>query len=89
MKMYVSRDGRVRTVQLTRNLNTSVEYERFYSRVSMCKTRALVLVLELHSKIGPLALEHSCARTHTQTLQYSYSTQALQYSHSNARLLAL
>ena len=29
------------TVQLTRNLNASVEYERFYSRVSMCETRAL------------------------------------------------
>ena len=30
------------TVQLTRNLNASVEYERFCSRVSMCETQALV-----------------------------------------------
>ena len=56
------------TVQLTPNLNASVEYERFYSRASMCKTRALVL--ELHSKIGPLALERS--------ILDSYSTRALQ-----------
>ena len=53
----------IHTVQLTRNLNASVEYERFYSRVSMCETRALVF--ELHSKIGPLALEHSSARIRT------------------------
>ena len=37
--MYIHVDAC--TVQLTRNLNASVEYEHFYSRVSMCETRAL------------------------------------------------
>ena len=68
------------TVQLTRNLNASVEYERFYSRVSMCETRALVL--ELHSKIGPLALERSSTRTRldsTRTSQLDIRIRAIEH----------
>ena len=63
----------VYTVQLTRNLNASVEYERFYSRVSMCETRAL---------------EHSYSSfTRRSDLEHS-STRALvlELEHSSARL---
>ena len=61
------------TVQLTRNLNASVEYERFYSRVSMCETRAL---------------EHSYSSFTRRSDPSHSSTRALvlELEHSSARL---
>ena len=66
--------GLICTVQLTRNLNVSVEYERFYSRVSMCETRALEHSYSNSSFTRRSDPSHSNARTRTRALQYSYST---------------
>ena len=66
------------TVQLTRNLNASVEYERFYSRVSMCETRALEHSYSSFTRRPDPS--HSSTRTRTRALERSYSirTRALQ-----------
>ena len=82
------------TVQLTRNLNASVEYEyeRFYSRVSMCETRALEHSYSSftrrpdpsHSSTRALVLEleHSSARTRF-VLERSSSTRLELFARSN------
>ena len=65
-------DMNIYTVQLTRNLNASVEYEHFYSRVSMCETRALEHSYSSFTRRSDL--EHSS----TRALQYFDSTRTSQ-----------
>ena len=62
---YKLSDGRIYSTAHA-ELNASVEYERFYSRVSMCKTRALVLELA--------SLKDRTPRTRALERSYSYSS---------------
>ena len=70
------------------DLNASVEYEHFYSRVSMCKTRALersystralqytpVLVYSTRLELASLTFEFARSNiVHEGTITYMYST---------------
>ena len=66
------------TVQLTRNLNASVEYERFYSRVSMCETRA-----SFTRRSDP---SHSSTRALVLVLERSSTRTRLERSSTSTRL---